>query len=316
MKKFGYDVCIYHGGCPDGIGGAFPFWLEAKKSDRLGEMLFIGGIHGIVPEINKIKGKHVLFVDFSYKRATIIDLCKHAESMLILDHHDTAKRDLEGLDLENLTCIIDTSRSGAQIAWDYVYDKPRPWFIEIIADRDLWKWEIPNSKEIGAALYTLGWYRWEKMEELCESKESNVSLDSFLEKGKFLAKLNDMKIQKSIRKGFIREFLGYKVMMVTGDAELRSEIGGIAASQEDVDFAAFYRHSEQDGQVWISLRGSEECEIVLNKLCEKYGGGGHPKAAGFAIHTIYSETWQNADSIKRQKLAHGTISDYFVRMEQ
>ena len=28
-----YDVCLYHSNCPDGIGGAYPFW-KANHSRR------------------------------------------------------------------------------------------------------------------------------------------------------------------------------------------------------------------------------------------------------------------------------------------
>ena len=47
------------------------------------------------------------------------------------------------------------NRSGCQIVWDEFMttpvlgiSKPRPKFIDYIADGDLWKWELPDGKLI------------------------------------------------------------------------------------------------------------------------------------------------------------------------
>jgi len=31
----------------------------------------------------------------------------------------------------------------------------RPWFIDVVADRDLWKWIYPSSKSLGAYLFSI-----------------------------------------------------------------------------------------------------------------------------------------------------------------
>ena len=311
MKATEFDVCIYHGNCADGIGAAFPFWMENKKKIEEENFFFIKGIYGKPPPFSSFKDKNVVIVDFSFSEENTIELCKNAKHVLILDHHITAIEKLAGLmcDIENLECIFDVKRSGAQIAWDYVYpSEKRPWFIEYIADRDLWKWELPDSKEINNALYTFGYNTWEKMEILLEMRDMPPLI---LEQGKIISQLRLIKIEKAVRYAPIRKFEGYDVCLLSGDAELRSEMGNVACLTRECDFAAFWRYNEEEGQFFISLRGSKTCSIELNKICEKYGGGGHRLACGFAIHTKYSEEWQRSDN--KDGLAYGSIHDYFKK---
>ena len=41
------DVCLYHAGCPDGIGGAYPFW---RHNQSLPDIKLV--IQGFVPTHN------------------------------------------------------------------------------------------------------------------------------------------------------------------------------------------------------------------------------------------------------------------------
>lgn len=48
---------------------------------------------------------------------------------------------------------FDNNRSGALLAWDHFFpDSPPPQTLLYIQDRDLWKWELPHSKQISNAL--------------------------------------------------------------------------------------------------------------------------------------------------------------------
>ncbi len=328
LHPYSFDVCLYHFGCPDGIGGAFPFWRINRSRYEITTLLKtkvplpkvlpfdIKGVKHNEPYPEElIREKNVVIVDFSYKRDVIKEMCRNATLVYILDHHETARRELEGLEKEfdNFGYIFDLDRSGAQIAWDWCYpDIPRPWFIEIIADRDLWKWEIPNAKEIGKALYHFEWYNWEKMEELTNNlKDTPALIKKFTEQGRILLDIDTKDISYAVGTSKLCEFQGHRIRLSTCHPSLRSEVGNAAANMYDCDFAATWRYDVSTDQWWISLRGSKNCCIQLNQITEKFGGGGHPKACGFTIHGVDSNEWRRADTEKRSKMAHGTIRDYF-----
>ena len=84
------DIVCHHAHCSDGFGGAFAAWK------RWGDTLeFIPCQYGEAPPLERIAGKHVLMVDFSYKRAEMDAIGGTVKSMVVLDHHRTAQRELE-----------------------------------------------------------------------------------------------------------------------------------------------------------------------------------------------------------------------------
>lgn len=157
------DMVIYHFPCSDGICSAWCFWRK-NRAVRL-----IPAKHGDLPP--NVKGKRVIIVDFSYKRDVILKMLSTAKHITILDHHESAEKELENLKHPNLTVIFDMKRSGAQLAWDYLHPNrgaaDRSWIVEMVADRDLWKWEYPWSKAVGKATHIMGYHdSVEKMQEL------------------------------------------------------------------------------------------------------------------------------------------------------
>lgn len=138
-------IVIYHGNCYDGFTAAWLFWREHPGAD------FYPAVYGQfdigdVP----VEGRDVVMVDFSLKRDEMIRLNKRAASFVCLDHHKTAEAELEGLDF----CVFDMEKSGAQLAWIFLHDHddvgPPPSLVEYTADRDLWRFSLPDSRQINA----------------------------------------------------------------------------------------------------------------------------------------------------------------------
>ena len=75
------SICIYHGNCADGFGAA---WVVRKA---LGDIEFVGAKYQEAPP--DVTGKDVVMVDFSYKRPVLLEMAEKANSILILDHHNT-----------------------------------------------------------------------------------------------------------------------------------------------------------------------------------------------------------------------------------
>ena len=90
----------------------------------------------------------VYVLDFSYPRNTVIELWKN-HSLTLLDHHKTAQESLTGLP----GCLVDLSKSGAALSWQHFHpDQKMPDLLAYVQDRDLWKFELPNSREISLHL--------------------------------------------------------------------------------------------------------------------------------------------------------------------
>src|SRR5688572_2721511 len=120
------DLVIYHGSCRDGFTAAWVARLRYPAAE------FHAGHFGKRPP--QVSGRHVLIVDFSYPRSVMEEMASQAESIVLFDHHKTAETELTSLPYAN----FDMHRSGAGLAWDYLFPgEPRPWIVDYVEDRDL-----------------------------------------------------------------------------------------------------------------------------------------------------------------------------------
>jgi hypothetical protein len=179
-RSQGNDMVIYHFPCSDGICSAWCFWRKNRA------VKLIPAKHGDPPP--NVKGKKVVIVDFSYKKDVILKMLCTAKHITILDHHESAEKELCDLKHPNLTVIFDMKKSGAQLAWDYLHPQcengtvNRSWIVEMIADRDLWKWEYSWSKAVGKATHIMGYHdSVEKIEELHVNYGAKIG--NFVENG-------------------------------------------------------------------------------------------------------------------------------------
>ena len=108
QKEMKYDIIIYHGGCPDGISGAWCY------RDIYDESVFYPGRHGKPPP--DVKDKNVLMIDFSYPLEVMTTVIKDAKFVKVLDHHKSAEQ-LKKIISDKFVLILDQTKSGGQLAW-------------------------------------------------------------------------------------------------------------------------------------------------------------------------------------------------------
>jgi oligoribonuclease NrnB/cAMP/cGMP phosphodiesterase (DHH superfamily) len=146
-------LCIYHGNCADGFTAAWVVnkWYGEGHIDRE-PMEFHPGVYQEPPP--DVAGRDVIMVDFSYKRPVLEEMAKKANSILILDHHKTAQEDLAE-PIEGVVVEFDLERSGAMMAWNHYFPgKLAPRLIEHVQDRDLWRFNLPLTRDIQAAIFS------------------------------------------------------------------------------------------------------------------------------------------------------------------
>jgi oligoribonuclease NrnB/cAMP/cGMP phosphodiesterase (DHH superfamily) len=260
-------LCIYHKDCADGFGSA----LAVKKfCDEQGhECEFVAAQHGDTPP--DVHDKHVLIVDFSYKRDLLLTLAQQALSLRVIDHHKSAQQELTGLDF----CVFDMSKSGAVLTWDTLLpNRPLPKLLAYIQDRDLWQWQLQDSKEVSAALHTLP-----KRFELWQPYLDDDKINGLIGKGRAIVQYQQQQIDKATNgnKVYMAEIAGYTVPCINA-THLISEIGDKIAQGHP--FAAMYFETA-DKRIY-SLRSASD-GIDVSAIAQQFGGGGHFHAAGFAI---------------------------------
>jgi len=277
------DICIYHGGCDDGFGAAWVVWKKWGAG-----VTFIPGVYANEPPdvvARQILGKHILLVDFSYKRPIIEAMARSSASLTILDHHKTAQADLhdleawaEGEGLEDRVCVIfDMERSGARLAWDFCFaGEEAPTLIDYVEDRDLWRFAYgDNTRLYSAALrtYPQSFQVWDVI------ARNSITL---LDEGRIVLRAHRTNLEKFLLDKLTATIGGHQVPCLNVPYHYASD----AAHELLVLFpkapfaAAWFRRG--DGLYQYSLR-SEDSRLDVSEIAKAYGGGGHRNAAGFQV---------------------------------
>jgi uncharacterized protein len=268
-------IVLYHGGCWDGLGAAW-----AVRSARA-DCEFVGVSYGKDPPYEDCAGKDVAIVDFSYRRPKMLLLCKLARSVMALDHHATAREELEGLaeEARRLGLAVpyvefDMARSGAALAWlHFRSDAPMPWPLLYIEDRDLWRFKLPASREVNAYIRSLP-YGLATLDELAAM--SGPSYQQIAE-GAAVLRWERQIVEQHASRAAESHLCGYSVLRCNATC-LWSEIAGELAGRADI--GAVYYDDESAGLRRWSLRSKDDGPDV-SKVARTMGGGGHPHAAGY-----------------------------------
>jgi len=269
-------ICIYHGNCADGFGAA---WVVRKA---LGNIEFHPGVYQNPPP--DVTGKDVVMVDFSYKRPTLLQMAAMANSMLILDHHKTAIEDLVDLP-PNVQTTFDVEHSGSVLAWLHYFPHVEPPQLLLhIEDRDLWRFNIPFTREIQANVFSYP-YDFVAWDELMSKDPAVLIAEGSAIERKHFKDINEL-IKVVTRPMMIG---GTLVDVANLPYTLTSDAGHALAKGHP--FAACYWDTPE-GRVF-SLRSTEEGADV-SAVAKQYGGGGHRNAAGFRISFNEAEKFEVA----------------------
>ena len=260
---------IYHANCADGFTAAWCFYRSYRNN-----IAFHPGVYGQEPP--DVTDKYVYLVDFSYPKAVILDMLSKAKGVTILDHHITAIEDLKDLHHEKLLKIFDTEKSGATLAWDYCFSNmPRPKLIEHIEDRDLWRFKLPLTSQIQAAVFSYE-YTFENWDKLIDMDVMRLAEDGFCLERKHMKDINEL-LKVCERRMTIG---GYNVPVASLPYTMVSDAANIMALKSE-PFAACY-YDTADHRVF-GLRSNANHGLDVSKVAAAYGGGGHKHAAGFRV---------------------------------
>lgn len=284
-KRFDYsntDLVIYHGKCPDGTSGAWVLWRKLGKDSSK----FHPGKFGETPP--DVADKNVVFVDFSYPIDIINNMLSVAKSVRVLDHHKTALP-LTAINDPKFSSVIDMNRSGVQIAWDELNPGvTRPWFVDAIADRDLWQWKVDRSIDTCMAMFSLGYYESiEKFDEVQYLPKDYLTMvgGALNEKNKNTVNAYIGRAVDCIATSLTDHTTTWKVRVVECDHTFASEVGSALVADGLCDFAIMFRYDVVKDEWWCSTRASNTSDVDLTVILKHFDpkSGGHAKAAGFTL---------------------------------
>jgi oligoribonuclease NrnB/cAMP/cGMP phosphodiesterase (DHH superfamily) len=258
------DFVIYHASCSDGFGARFA--AELLLGIRA---TYHAAKHGDLPP--DVRNKNVVIVDFSYDSVTTKRLIEDANTLIVLDHHKSALVELS--DIPNVR--FDMDKSGAILSWEFFHPgKQPPRFLEYIQDRDLWKWKLPYSREFSAAFDMVD-FDYEEYEKFL----TDSVVDSAQERGAYILAYSKTVISKIAKHAAPRKIDG-KDVLVVNSPHWMSEIGNALSTKCDYALIWYYDHDTR--QVKVSLRAHHD-DADVSEVAKRFGGGGHRKAAGFAL---------------------------------
>lgn len=271
-------LCIYHGNCMDGFASAVI--VKHNKSET---ELFAGVYQTPPPDV---EGRDVILVDFSYPKAVLLPMLEVCSSMVILDHHKTAAADLLELKHPKLYTIFDMERSGASITWDYFHravgaTSNRPELVNIIEDRDLWKFKIPRTRNVCAAIFSHE-YEYQLWHTLLYPAfgMAEANLVRLNIEGEAIERKHHKDIAELLKVVTREMVIGtYRVKVANLPYIHSSDAAHELAT--GAPFGACYWDTPE-GRIF-SLRSTEETGIDVSAIAKLYGGGGHNHAAGFKV---------------------------------
>lgn len=276
------NLVLFHGKCPDGLGAA------ACAYSFLGPLAsYHPCFHGSMIPLSLVKDKHVLVLDFCFAPHFTQKLKRAAASYLVLDHHSSALQE-NGHDP---SCYFDLGHSGARLAWDFFNSlaepdgalspssPPPPLMIDFIEDRDLWRWQLPHSKEFAAVVDTLPQTVEAYAHFLHQTQADPSLIPGSILRGADMCLYRDNIINQLVKTAARRSWLGFRVMIVNSSL-LQSEIGNAVAANDDCDIAIVWSYDAFDKSCRLSLRSSKDLDPNLGTIAKQFGGGGHIRAAG------------------------------------
>lgn len=295
-------LVLYHGSnCADGITAAWAVWRALGDNAEYRAVSY-----GEEPP--DVAGRDVVIVDFSYPRETLLTMTEAAHSIFLLDHHKSAQADLVGLPsispltygewrasfpAEKLAVVFDMERSGAGLAWDFFHDAPRPRIIDLVEDRDLWRFRHKDSKPFHAWLASQDFREELKgvpqvFHMLRVTEVSKPSLGDFINEGHAILRAREQTVANIVRSTLV---MGSSTWFSprfggTGDVptcnapgEFASDVGAVLiAAHPSAPFVAAWFDSAH-GRHWSLRSGPDGTDV--SEVARHNGGGGHEHAAGF-----------------------------------
>ncbi|KND49376.1 MAG: hypothetical protein AB203_03200 [Parcubacteria bacterium C7867-008] len=261
---------LYHGGCPDGFGGAYAAW---KKFGDGAEYI---ALHRGSPLPEGLEGAHLYFIDFCYTKDVMDHFVSIAAKVTVLDHHEGVADVIQSMP----EFVYESDLSGSGIAWRYFHpETPLPALLAHVQDDDLFRFALPDTRPVITYLEVHP-FTFEEWDATAKKLDDPTERDLFLTKTRTYAEYFELLAHKAADRAKLITFEGYECYFGISHPlkSMKSMIGHLLAEKKGPIALVVAAHPNGYG---VSIRGDGSVDVT--KIAMKYGGNGHPNASGFLI---------------------------------
>lgn len=267
---------------------------QGSKIDAIGNSQY--RVSQVTPEAYKDIDLYV--VDYSFPVSHFKHHGKLFKSVTVLDHHDSAIKsylneyigEKEGsrititFDNPNLNVIFATEESGAKLAYSYLFpDETIPEIIELVSDRDLWKFKLKNTKAFHSGIKALNIENFFNLNLTVKSDLSRVLDIGEVFENELTSRIS--KVKKSGLTPISINLLGhtYSSAIINSYPDIASDLCSSILS-EGYSIAIVYSIGKNN-TVSYSVRSIPGVDSSI--ISKKHRGGGHQQASGFTSNLDY-----------------------------
>jgi len=299
-------IILTHKDCIDGFAAAwviyYYYYLQESKNMKYSlKYIFVDpsnpedAIYEFKEYADKFGCYKAYSFDIGFNHIYFQKIYNIFSKIVILDHHISSYNDIkENINPLPKNYIFDNNKSGATLAWEYFYpDQECPKLLQYIEDRDLWKFNLPNSKIITEGIYSFlligNFNLWT---EFIENEEKYLKKCEKL--GRVLIDIKEKRNAILVDQGKIIKINKLNVFIINTTENI-SDLGSYICNLVNdnggymVDYALIWRYSMLEEKFYVSLRSRSESDIDVSKLAKDFSnnGGGHKHAAGFSCSNIF-----------------------------
>lgn len=221
----------------------------------------------------------VIVVDFSLPPEDMLRLAK-ARELVWIDHHKTSLNELHDL-AQDWPGIRDIGEAACVLSWRYFFPgKPLPRAVVLIGDRDIWRWAEADTGAFGEGLYHEDTdphndHLWGPLLD-----DDAQAVAELVAKGSLLHEARLKRIERKIEAyGHAADFEGFRTLVINdrGSGEM-----GDLIQKAGYQIGYCYVDHLQEGRLitFVTLYSNQ---VDVSEIAKRFGGGGHPGAAGFSF---------------------------------
>lgn len=321
-------LVVYHASCMDGFAAAWAAWHWLVKGDWDDIQFLQADYEDPIPDM---EGKEVYIVDYSWKDvARFLEIASKAKKVVIIDHHVEANKIWANVELpEHIHYIYDVNASGCVLSWKYFQEawlveegrkgnlfniQGTPEILRNIQDRDLWRFDLPHSKQLHAYMKSCGFMLRERdqgkiIDQFIKFHDfytmDTPDYNRFVEGGEVIMYAETVLIKSILERNMtMADFTvygpkehdaqdwepkrTYNIPVAEMPYELASEAGHLMAEMfPDAPFTLTYETQWHYARYKISLRSKKDGGAHVGEIATLMGGGGHEHSAAW-----YQPRWQ------------------------
>lgn len=284
------DVVLYHAGCPDGFGAA---WLLQRMLVPDAQLVPMDW-HQPPPAEAWVTDGNLWSVDYCPDGNYLDELGGVLDIITVFDHHQSSVKEigdrphftgigafLDASDLgalDHTSIVIDQSHSGIGLVARYakhVTGEGIPWFVKYIEDRDLWRFDFFDTKNVSAAIASLP-MTVEAWNSLAAADPQQV-----IAEGMAINRYREQLVEQCAASSVRVHLDEWDVQCSVSPYAIGSDVAGLLAERSPDGIGAYcILHPDR---VQFGLRSRGDGPDVA-QLAERFGGGGHEHASGFTVN--------------------------------